>query len=164
MPLYDRRVFTLAAIDPTSAEAQAVLREYYNDIVSRYHGRPATPAELERVLTDEPSDDLVGEGGTFVVAIVDDRVSGCCGIRYIDADTAELTRVFVAPTGRGRGLAQALIGEVEQQARKAGRTVARLDVRSDLVEARSLYARLGYAEVSAFNESPYADHWMAKPL
>lgn len=39
-----------------------------------------------------------------------------------------------------------------------------LDTREDLVEARALYARLGYREIEAYNESPYADHWFGKKL
>ena len=150
--------------DPSSAEALAIIRSYYDDIVTRYHGRPVTEAELDEILLDEPSDDLQGETGAFLVAFEIDDAVGCCGIRYIDADTAELTRVFVAPQARGRGLARLFIDELESIARGTGRTVIRLDVRSDLVEARGLYARLGFREVPAFNDSPYAGYWMAKNL
>jgi hypothetical protein len=40
----------------------------------------------------------------------------------------------------------------------------RLDTRRDLAEERRLYAWLGYQEVPAFNDNPYADHWFAKTL
>ena len=40
----------------------------------------------------------------------------------------------------------------------------RLDTRSDLVEARGLYAALGYQEVPAFDGGPYAEHWFTKTL
>jgi hypothetical protein len=43
-------------------------------------------------------------------------------------------------------------------------SVLRLDTRHDLVEARRLYATLGYQEVPAFNDGQYAEHWLAKPL
>jgi hypothetical protein len=39
-----------------------------------------------------------------------------------------------------------------------------LDTRSDLVEARALYARLGYQETEPHNYDPYAEHWFAKNL
>jgi hypothetical protein len=39
-----------------------------------------------------------------------------------------------------------------------------LDTRSDLVEARALYARLGYAETEPHNDAPYAEHWFGKSL
>ncbi|HEY8981257.1 MAG TPA: GNAT family N-acetyltransferase, partial [Streptomyces sp.] len=39
-----------------------------------------------------------------------------------------------------------------------------LDTRADLVEARALYARLGYTETAPHNDDKYADHWFTKPL
>jgi hypothetical protein len=39
-----------------------------------------------------------------------------------------------------------------------------LDTRNDLVEARALYARLGYEETGRHNEDPYAEHWFRKNL
>ncbi|CAM5536760.1 Acetyltransferase OS=Streptomyces glaucescens OX=1907 GN=SGLAU_10760 PE=4 SV=1 [Streptomyces glaucescens] len=39
-----------------------------------------------------------------------------------------------------------------------------LDTRGDLVEARTLYARLGYEETAPHNDEPYAEHWFAKNL
>ena len=43
-------------------------------------------------------------------------------------------------------------------------TCMRQDVRSDLVEARAMYARLGYREVPPFNDHPYVEHWFEKRL
>ena len=56
------------------------------------------------------------------------------------------------------------MGEVERHARENGRTLVRLDTRADLVEARALYAALGYEEVPAFNAGRCAEHWSAKSL
>jgi hypothetical protein len=39
-----------------------------------------------------------------------------------------------------------------------------LDTRLDLVEARSLYVRHGYAEIPAYNQGPYAEIWYGKDL
>lgn len=58
------------------------------------------------------------------------------------------------------------MSEVERHAHAHDLTLLRLDTRADLVEARALYAALGYQEVPAFNTGPYADaeHWFAKSL
>jgi ribosomal protein S18 acetylase RimI-like enzyme len=40
----------------------------------------------------------------------------------------------------------------------------RLDTRNDLIEARALYSKLGFQEVPAFNEGPYAQHWFQLDL
>lgn len=36
--------------------------------------------------------------------------------------------------------------------------------RRDLVEARAMYAALGYEEAPAFSTGPYSEHWFAKSL
>jgi ribosomal protein S18 acetylase RimI-like enzyme len=56
------------------------------------------------------------------------------------------------------------MGELEHLAREHGLSALRLDTRHDLVEARRLYAALGYEEVPAFNHGRYAEHWFAKSL
>lgn len=71
---------------------------------------------------------------------------------------------FVATQGRGLGLGRRLTFELENQARARGVRLLRLDTRWDLVEARALYTALGYVEVPAFNDSPYAEHCLAKEL
>ncbi len=52
--------------------------------------------------------------------------------------------------------------------REAARTLGArrivLDTRHDLVEARALYARLGYLETPPHNDRAYAERWFAKQL
>ncbi|GAB2941531.1 hypothetical protein GCM10027280_32610 [Micromonospora polyrhachis] len=151
-------------VSPEEERSRTVLRAYYRDIVGRYYGRPATEAEIDDVLADEPSDDLRLPSGLFWVATEGPLVSGCAGLRLLSEAVGEVTRVFVAHQARGRGIGARLLAEVEQAARDRGLARLRLDTRTDLVEARRLYARHGYREVPAFNDSPYAGHWFTKDL
>lgn len=89
---------------------------------------------------------------------------GCAGLRLLPERIGEVTRVFVRPAARRRGLGARLIAEIDRRARVHGVAVLRLDTRDDLVEARRLYQRLGFAEVPAFNNGPYAEHWFVKRL
>jgi ribosomal protein S18 acetylase RimI-like enzyme len=73
-------------------------------------------------------------------------------------------RLFVTPAARGRGLGARLMDELERLAGAHGLSVLRLDTRHDLVQARRLYANLGYKVVPAFNDGRYAEHWFAKSL
>lgn len=82
----------------------------------------------------------------------------------VDADIAEVTRVFVRPAYRGTGGGGLLLTAVESAARAFGIRAVRLDTRNDLVEARGLYAKHGYREVPAFHRRQYAEHWFAKEL
>jgi ribosomal protein S18 acetylase RimI-like enzyme len=158
---------TVAVVKPAEPPARQALRDYYHEIGGRYYDRPMTEAEIDDILTEEPDTDLQPPTGWFWVATLGDRVAGCVGLRYVTEDGAavgELTRVFVSGAVRRQGLGARLLTVAERQARADGVTSLRLDVRTDLVEARALYARHGFHEVSAFNDSPYAGHWFRKAL
>ncbi|RSS57806.1 GNAT family N-acetyltransferase [Streptomyces sp. WAC06614] len=147
-----------------TAEATALRRAYYAEVAGRYWGRPATEAEVDDGLADDPGTELVRPTGEFVVGRLDGLPAACGGIRLLDAHTAELTRVYVDPRVRGTGGGAALLAALEDAARSLGARRIRLDTRTDLVEARGLYAKHGYGEIPAYNDGPYAQHWFEKPL
>jgi GNAT superfamily N-acetyltransferase len=66
--------------------------------------------------------------------------------------------------GRGTGLGERLMHEVEVHARALGVRELRLDTRSDLVEAQRLCARIGYEPTTPFNHGTPADQWFRKRL
>ena len=146
-------------------DAVALLRAYYDDIVSRYLGRRAADAEIDAALAEEPSDDLTAPTGHFLVGRYGGRPAGCVGVRLLDAGTAEPKRLFVRPEARGTGGGTRLLAAAERAARDVlGARVVRLDTRGDLIEARALYARHGYAEIPDYNGAKYAEHWFEKRL
>lgn len=154
---------TAAPLSVLHPDAVMLIRRYYEELISRYYQRPTNEAEISGVIAEEPSDDLAPPTGVFVVARLRGAPVGCLGVRVLDADTVELTRMFVRPGARRQGVAGLLIRTAEGLARDTfGARVIRLDTRADLVEARALYARHGYREIGRYNDSPYADHWFEK--
>ncbi|USX55934.1 GNAT family N-acetyltransferase [Lentzea sp. HUAS12] len=112
-------------------------REYNAEMISRYRGRPASDAEIDAYERDEQDHDVP----VFLVLSLDGADVGCLGMRVLSGDVGELTRMFVREPFRGR-----------------------LDTRRDLVEARGLYAKHGFAEIERYNDAEYADHWFEKRL
>ncbi|MEW2087685.1 GNAT family N-acetyltransferase [Streptomyces sp. NPDC006682] len=147
-----------------SPEATVLRRDYYDEVASRYWGRPATPAEIDDGLRDDGVERLAPPTGEFLVGRYEGEPASCAGLRLVDAVTAELTRVFVRPAFRSTGGGGLLLAGIESAARAYGVRSIRLDTRDDLVEARGLYAKHGYREVPEFNQGPYAEHWLAKEL
>jgi GNAT superfamily N-acetyltransferase len=154
---------TVTAALPGSPEGRAVLTAYFRDIVSRGHGREATRDEVDSAMRAEPSDDLCPPSGLFLVARRGGPVIGCVGLLLLPGSLGEVRRVYVTPAARGRGVGARLLRAVEDEARNRAVTRLRLDTRSDLVEARRLYARTGYQEVAPFNDG-WADRWLGKSL
>jgi GNAT superfamily N-acetyltransferase len=151
-----------------STEAASLLREYYTEVSDRYYqlhcGRTSTPAEIEQGLAGSPSDDLAPPGGVFLLGRYGGVPAACAGLRVLDPGTAELTRVFVRPPLRGTGGGTRLLAAVDDAARDMGAERIVLDTRLDLVEARALYLKHGYAEIPALSDRPYAEIWYAKQL
>jgi GNAT superfamily N-acetyltransferase len=154
----------VSTASPTSTEAENVSLRYYEDIVSRYHGRPAQRPEIVDAQAGYPSDDLVPPTGLLLLARQGQAVLGCAGMRIRLGEIGEVTRVFVEPDARGHGVGRLLMENLERECRALGLTAMRLDTRTDLIEARSLYASLGFIEGEAHNADPYADHWFRKEL
>ena len=151
-----------------SPVAAALWRAYYTEVSDRWYllheGRRTDPAELEREIAARSGADLVPPGGQLLVARYDGAPAGSAGVRLLDGTTAELKRVFLREPMRGRGGAPLLVRAAEDAARTLGATRMILDTRGDLVEARGLYARLGYTETAPHNNDPYAEHWFSKEL
>lgn len=154
----------ITVTSPAAEEGRQILRAYFDDVASRYHGRPATTDEITAAMTEEPSDDLAPPRGLLLVAHEKGAMLGCAGLRLLPGHVAEVTRVFVVPTARRRGLGSRLLDCLEEHARRHGVSALRLDTRRDLIEARMLYTSHGYREVAPFSSGPYADHWFQKTL
>lgn len=153
-----------------SPVADALWRAYYTEVSDRWYllheGHVTDPGELEREVAADTGDYLAPPDGVLLVARYEGEPVGTAGVRLMDSDaaTAELKRVFVLEEARGRGGAALLVTAAEDSARALGAERIVLDTRGDLVEARALYARLGYVESAPHNDHEYADHWFTKTL
>jgi GNAT superfamily N-acetyltransferase len=147
-----------------SAAAVSMLRAYFTEIVGRYLNRPASQAEVDAAMGEDPNHDLVPPNGLFLLARLGGDPVGCVGLRRPAPRIAEVKRMFVRPEARGFGGGAELLAAAEHAARELGATTVRLDTRHDLVEARRLYARHGYVEIEPYSDNPYADHWFEKRL
>jgi ribosomal protein S18 acetylase RimI-like enzyme len=72
--------------------------------------------------------------------------------------------MYVAPAHRGRGLARALLTELEGIAHSHGCKATRLDTSDYLTEAIGLYRAAGYREVPDYNANPKASLWFERQL
>ncbi|MFD7959251.1 GNAT family N-acetyltransferase [Streptomyces zaomyceticus] len=159
-----RMTWTFAPEPVDTPDAAALRRDYYDDVASRYWKRPATKAELDEGLTNDGVELLTPPTGQFLVARHEGRAAGCGGVLLLDEDRAELTRIFLRYAFRGLGGAGSLIAELERSARGLGARRMVLNTRLDLIEARALYTRHGYAEIPAYCTGPYMDIWYGKDL
>lgn len=132
-------------------DAVALIADVQQEYVVRYgevDRTPVDPAEFAPPL------------GLFLVAYVDGVPAACGGWRAHDADV-ELKRMYVRDAFRGRGLARAVLAELERTAAAAGHTRLILETGSKQPEAIALYTSAGYTPVPRFGyyaDAPEAVH------
>ena len=155
-----RRRLRLAAItidvtDPGSRPARWCLAEYAEEISRRFPGG-FDPTALV------PPADVAGPGGAFLIARELDRPVGCGAVRTLAAGVGEIRHLWVHASVRRLGLGRRLLGALEAQAAVRNLGVIRLDTHEVLTEAISMYLASGYREIPAYNDNPYAHHWLEK--
>ena len=115
----------------------------------------STPAELATclrlrwtVFVEEqgvrPSDELDGRDQTdavHAIAALDGVPCGAGRFIFVEAGVAKIQRMAVVDDARGHGIGRALLGFLENEARRRGATKLTLDAQ---VHARAFYEKAGY--------------------
>jgi DNA-binding MarR family transcriptional regulator/GNAT superfamily N-acetyltransferase len=158
------RLLTAAAVrlvvaDPEADDARRCL-ERYADELNRRSKRTFDPAVGATAAPDE----VRPPAGVFLIAYLHGDPVGCGAVKHPPGRPAAIKRMWIDPAARGLGLGRRLLHELEAHAERAGATVARIETNRDLGEALALYASEGWTEVEPFNDEPYADCWLEKPL
>ena len=135
-------MLSLAQENPAQHEVEQLLQQ------SDEHAASLYPPESNHLVD---IDALSASNTRFFVARWDSRAVGC-GAMVIDQDddSAELKRMFVDPTVRGRGVARALLELIEEQARSLGLRRLLLETGVKSGEALTLYRRHGFSERGPF--------------
>lgn len=82
---------------------------------------------------------------------------GCVALRSIEPDSCcEMKRLYVAPAARGMGLGRALVQAIVEAAAGLGYRELRLDTLPDMIEAQTLYERMGFVRIAPYYETPIA--------
>jgi DNA-binding MarR family transcriptional regulator/GNAT superfamily N-acetyltransferase len=159
-----QRLLTAAAVeirpvDPSSPDARQCLRAYVAELNARWEAGFDPSAGV----TAEPHE-LTPPAGCMLVAYLHGEPIACGAVKHLPGGPTDIKRMWVSPAARGFGLGRRMLDELEQLARDAGASVARLETNRVLTEAIALYTSVGYREVPAFNNEPFAHHWFEKRL
>jgi DNA-binding MarR family transcriptional regulator/GNAT superfamily N-acetyltransferase len=149
----------VGAEPPDSADARVCLTAYFQELAARFESGFDANADQSA-----PIEDMAPPSGLFVIARLDGDAVGCGGFKRVGEATAEIKRVWTAPSARGLGVARRMLRTLETAAHQAGVKTLRLDTNRALIEAHALYRSQGYREIARFNDNPYADHWFEKRL
>ncbi|HEY8728530.1 MAG TPA: GNAT family N-acetyltransferase [Acidothermaceae bacterium] len=143
--------FTAASVE--SPDAVALIEAVQQEYEVRYGSRDVSELAVAEFAPPQ---------GVFLVGRDDGEPVACGGLRLVVADLGELKRMYVVPTARRRGIARALLGRLEDEARLLGASRLRLETGLNQPEAIALYESAGYQPTEQFG--PYAGHVLARHL
>ncbi|KQI71904.1 acetyltransferase [Loktanella sp. 5RATIMAR09] len=130
----------VARTDPHHPQATALLKQSHALMQSLF------PPEDNFYLA---IDDLAAPNIHFYTARIGEDMLGT-GALMVNADYGEVKSMFVAPPARGKGIAAALLRQIEDTARDEGLSMLKLETGNALHAAHRLYARHGFRECSVF--------------
>jgi len=128
--------------DPREAQITALLEASHALMKSLF------PAEDNHFLSIEA---LCTPDIHFFAAREDDQVLGT-GALVLKGDYGEIKSMFTAPDARGKGIAAALLRQLEDEARALGLSRLKLETGSLLHAAHRLYKRAGFSRCTVFGE------------
>ncbi len=148
-------------VGPVEEEpAAGLVRQMRDEIAALYDGLQLDGPDMPKAGPRE----LGPPGGLFVVGY-DGAAAVCCGgIKALPDGACEIKKMFVVAPARGRGVARALLVELEGLARDLGYAVARLDTGPRQTRAQRMYERAGYTPIANFNANPVASFFGEKRL
>jgi GNAT superfamily N-acetyltransferase len=141
-------VFEIRRLPFGHGDVQQLVAEVQAEYVVRYGGPDGAP--IDPAMFDAPA-------GAFFVGYLDEVPVAMGGwrsradvVRLGGGPCAEIKRMYVAPAGRRRGLARALLAHLEDTARDGGVAVLVLVTGIEQPEAIALYESSGYEPVEKF--------------
>jgi GNAT superfamily N-acetyltransferase len=139
--LRDGKIATLRPLPYDHPVAHDLVEQVQEEYVQRYGGRDAAVVDAAEFLPPL---------GIFLVAEIGGEPAGCGAWRVVSPGVAEIKRVYVVPRFRRRGLAQAIVGALEDGAALAGHGRVVLNTGNEQPEALALYADLGYGRIEGY--------------
>lgn len=87
-----------------------------------------------------------------VVAYADGKPAGCGAIKKFDDQTTEVKRMYVSPQFRKKGIARAVLKELEKWTGELGYTHCILETGKRQPEAIALYESSGYSRIPNYGQ------------
>ena len=137
--------YIIKDVDPQGTDALALLRE------SAVEARELYP-EFQRPDAPWPTNSQTPPRGIYLVAYLDGTPVACGALRPLEETVAEIRRVFVVRHARRRGVARALLRELEAVAARFGYRFMRLQTGNRQLPAMALYHSCGFAQIERFGE------------
>ncbi|MET3292206.1 UNVERIFIED_CONTAM: putative acetyltransferase [Brevibacillus sp. OAP136] len=132
-----------AAEDVRSTDATQLIKELSAELAALYQVSDGSAGFAP--------EDVEVPRSAFIVARLDGHPVGCGAMRPLDEDTVEVKRMYTRADFRRKGVAQAILIEIERLAGEFGYKSIKLQTGPLQPEAVALYERVGYYRIPIFS-------------
>ena len=146
----DEVVITVGFPEASRARIAALLADYVRSL-----GVDLSFQGFEREVASLPGE-YAPPAGAFITAAQAGVIGGLVAVRALDGETAEMKRLYVGTSLRGRGVGRRLAEAAVAEARRLGYRRMRLDTLPGMDAAQSLYRAMGFIEIADYNGNPVA--------
>lgn len=87
-----------------------------------------------------------------IIASIDGQAAGCGAIRPFSEEAMEIKRMYTLKQHRGKGIASAIVSELETWAKELGYRYCVLETGKKQPWAISLYKKLGFVEIPNYGK------------
>ncbi len=109
--------------------------------------------DFENELAELPGDFALPDG-RLLMAVGGTTAAGCVALKKIEDDVCEMSRLYVRPEFRGKGLGRLLVAAVIEGARQFGYERIRLHTLATMKEASALYQSMGFQLIEPYSQIP----------
>src|SRR5688572_14171803 len=134
-------MITLQIEKPDKAEIVDLVRQLDEYLKSLY------PPESNHLLDIKT---LMAENILFLTAKDGQRYVGCGALRLFKGEYAEVKRMYVLPSERGKRIAYQILTELQRLASESGLEILRLETGIHQLEALGLYEKFGFYRIEPF--------------
>jgi putative acetyltransferase len=135
---------TIERASAPTPEVHALVEELEAELAAHYPPEQRHGLAIDRIFQPHIQ---------FFIVRFEGQIAGCGGVALLE-DFAEVKRMYVRPGCRGKGVADALLAELERQTIIHGLTTLRLETGVHQEAAHQFYRRCGFVPCGAFE--PYA--------
>lgn len=133
------------------SHAKALILEYVT-----WLGFDLAFQNFDAEIADLPKMYNPADGGLFI-AYLNHAPVGIAGLRRFSQTDAEVKRMFVKDSAKGKGIGKQLLRTCIETARKLGYQTVKLDTAAFMNAAIKLYTDHGFVEIDAYRFNPH-DH------
>lgn len=134
-------------MSPNIVEYSPELRSCFSSLNREWIEQYFEIEPTDNKVFDDPEANILNKGGAILFALVDKQVVGTCALVMVDPTTAEVCKMAVTESHRGKGVGALLLDAIIKKAKAYNLRSLILYSNTSLTAAMTMYRKFGFREI-----------------